>query len=237
MLLAAAAAGAEADAAEEAPAVGEDGLAFRSFVLEHRPVDEAYALIAPYLSQRAEALVKRASGRLEIRDEPANLDQVRTLLASFDVPPRDIRFRILLYKGVRRDGEPPAAPTGSAGGGAGDVAVPPNLRDLVELDVFELLGRAEVVVREGALRRRLFGAGAGFQVELELGDVHREVVELKRLLLLRKVTSADDRARYRKVIEFGEDLELGKRRILYVVDRSHDRRALCLIVTAELSES
>jgi len=207
-----------------APAVAQEATTVRRFVVTHRSVDDAYQLVVPFLSDRAEIHVRRAARELQIQDSSQALDLIAQALAAFDVERRRVKLWIRLVKGERlADGE--IAEVDDAG-------IPANLSRLLGRVRYEPLGEGELTIEEGETDHVVVGEQDRFRVEVELGDVDLDqaAVELTRLTLARRQKSATGEPVYRPIIEFSELLQTDRTRVLVATPRPGDRRALFLLL-------
>lgn len=110
--------------------------------LRYRTAQEVIPIIQPMLSR--EGSVSGLQGQLIVRTTPANLEEVRRILASIDTAPRQLLITVRQDTDIDRSGSS-AGVSGSVGGERGRVTVPPGSRDP---------RGGNVVIREGDDRLR-----------------------------------------------------------------------------------
>ena len=151
--------GAAAGPATVAPAppsgaAGASALQVYAFTLRWQPLTEAASMVRLRLTPRGTVEEQPGSNTLVVRDVATSIDQIRRLLAAFDVPPEQIRFDIqMVQAGPKRAViSPPAAET------ALDEEIAARLRGLLRYEEFRVLAQAALSSR------------AGEQVEYTLGN-------------------------------------------------------------------
>ena len=112
-LLAAGAAGAQTTVLEVIP-------------LRYRTAQEMIPVIQPMLGR--EGSVSGLQGQLIVRTTPANLDEIKRILASIDTAPRQLMITVRQDADTDRS-RSTAEVSGSVGGERGRVAIPPTSRD------------------------------------------------------------------------------------------------------------
>ncbi len=110
--------------------------------LRYRTAQEVIPIIQPMLAR--EGSVSGLQGQLIIRTTPANLEEVKRILASIDTAPRQLLITVRQDADVDRS-RSSAEVSGSVGGEHGRVTVPPVSRDT---------RGGNVIIREGDNRLR-----------------------------------------------------------------------------------
>ena len=142
-----------------ATAAAQGRPAERVFTLEHQSAAEAVALIYPYLSDGGAVELRPADNALVVRDVPAVLDSVATLLRDFDRPAQSMQLQIQIV---------------SAGAGeGGDTGLSPELtsrlRQLLRYPSYRLVASSKVAAAEGV--DVLSTLGPDYEVDFRLGLV------------------------------------------------------------------
>lgn len=110
--------------------------------LRYRTAPEVIPIIQPMLAR--EGSVSGLQGQLIVRTTPANLEEVKRILASIDTAPRQLLITVRQDTDIDR-GRSSAEVSGSLGGEHGRVTIPPGSRDP---------RGGSVVIREGDDRVR-----------------------------------------------------------------------------------
>jgi type II secretory pathway component GspD/PulD (secretin) len=94
--------------------------------LRYRTAPEVIPIIQPMLSR--EGSVSGLQGQLIVRTTPANLEEIRRILASIDTAPRQLLITVRQDADIDRS-RSSASVSGSVGGERGRITIPPGSRD------------------------------------------------------------------------------------------------------------
>jgi hypothetical protein len=86
----------------QAPQGAADPVQARTFEVRYRSLQDAGELVGPILSAEGTLTLKPQLRLLVVADRASVLERVRTLLESFDLPPRSVEVTLGLYLGTRR---------------------------------------------------------------------------------------------------------------------------------------
>jgi hypothetical protein len=172
-----------------------DPVQTRSFEVRFRPLSDAAELVNSVLSPDGEVTQQFRLKRLVVRDHLSVLEQVPSLLDSFDVPPRNVEVTVSLFLGSdRRDLE-----TGR--GKPGEISrelrgITETLGDFTKWTAYEPLGARSVTALEGT------------PVTLNLSDDYLVVFEIAAVHERRNATTIEFRSfSLRRVIRTGDGRE------------------------------
>ncbi len=127
----------------------EEPLLARAFEIRYRPLPDAAELVHPLLSPEGELTTVPRLQSLVVEDRESVLAKVAALLASYDVPPRNVEVIFSLFLGTDRRGRE-GGPTAD-GGLSGEVrGVLETLSDVTKWTSYETLGSRAVTGSEGA---------------------------------------------------------------------------------------
>lgn len=143
-----------------------DPVQARAFEIRFRSATDAQALVAPILSADGSVTVQPKLRTLVVQDRVSVLDRVAGLLATFDLPPRNVEVTLSLFLGTdRREQEAGRnVPTESLSREVRGVSE--TLGDFTKWNAYQHLGGRSVTAVEGS------------EVKVDLSDDYRVVFEV-----------------------------------------------------------
>jgi hypothetical protein len=131
------------------PAPAADPVLARAFDVRYRPLLDAAELIEPLLSASGKVTWSKRLNTLVVEDHVSVLDKIAALIASYDLPPRNVEVTFSLFLGTdRRDTEPGGA-AGRAGLSSEVRGVLETLGDVTKWSSYDALGSRSVTGAEG----------------------------------------------------------------------------------------
>lgn len=171
-------------------AQGASALQVYAFTLRHQALTEAAAMVRLRLTPRGTVEQQPGRNTLVVRDVPTSIEQIRRLLAAFDVPPEEIRFDIqVVQAGPKRSVISPPAAEAALGE---DLAA--RLRGLLRYEDFRVLAQAGMTSRAGELVE--YTLGHQYDVAFRLVSVvEGKRVKLEGFKVTRRAPRAVDKSR------------------------------------------
>jgi hypothetical protein len=166
----------------------EDGpeLETRVFKIQFKSVDDVVLLVRNALGENGSLTLQPRLKAVIVTDDPALLDRVGQLIASFDVPPRQVRLAVQLLMGSHEETPEkrkaaPAAPR--LPGIDRDLR---NTLGLTSWTDYDLLGSATFTTAEG--EESTLALGEDYRIRLKVGTVNdkQQVTRFERFALERR---------------------------------------------------
>jgi len=215
------------DATAPSPAAS-GALQARVYTLRFRQVDDAYLLISPYIGPRGSIRAQPAQRTLTVVDTPENIRKITALIATYDVPPRNVQVSVQLI--LASSGEGPSAPA------------PPPIRGVIDKlnalstrwNDYQMVGDARLVGTEG--ERSSLRVGDDYKVDFRIDQVSDEsrVIRFKPFELQRRDVSVEGVETYTPIVNTVLNLRDSQ---LFIVGASRierSNRALFMTITASL---
>ena len=218
------------------PAGGKDAaspaatgaLGAKVFSLRFRRVDDAYLLISPLIGPRGSVRSQPAQRTLTVVDTPENVKKIGALIASYDVPPRNVQVSVQLI--LASSGEKSEAPA------------PPPIRGVIDrLNAlstrwtdYKMVGNARVLGTEG--ERSSLRVGDDYKVDFRIDQVSDEtrVIRFKPFELSRRETAIEGNERYASIMSTVLNLRDSQLFIVGASKVEQSQRALFMTITASL---
>ena len=209
---------------------GEDPVLARAYQVHYRPLADAADLVSPLLSSDGTVTLRPRLGILVVEDRISVLDRVGALLASFDLPPRNVEITLSLFlgtdrlSGARRRGSPGAGFSKEVRG------VIETLGDVTKWIDYEPLGSRSVTGVEGD--RVTAGLSDEYRVILDVEWIHeaKGTVRFKRVSLQRLLPTAEGALRVEDLYTAGMVLSEGRLHVVGAAREPGSDRALFLIM-------
>ena len=204
----------------------------RVFTVQFRQVEDVVLLVSSLLGENGSLTLQARLKAVIVTDEPALLDRVAQLIASFDVPPRQVHLAVQLLMGSHDDA-PEKRKT--APGVQRLPGIDRDLRDTLGLTSwteYELLGSASFTTSEGEVST--LALGEDYRILLKVGSVNEErrVTHFERFALERRRTDAQGREELRPIWDQVLNLR-DKQLYVFGATRLEDSsRAIFLSITA-----
>lgn len=229
LLAPAVAAAAAPDPPKEPPATVASGVPTeaRLFRLQYRSVDEAVALIRPLLSEDGTLLLQPRRRALTVHDRPERLAQVQEFLASWDLPPRNVRLTLQLIRARAVEGG--AVRLSQELRGLGEA-----LKDVTRWTDYENAGGRSITVSEGESATLDIDE---YRVQLTLDTASGAgTVRLKRFALLKRETGSGGAERLRPIWDTVMNLKVDQTTVLGATRLEQSQKAILLTISASVEK-
>ena len=229
MLLAAAlVAGPPLLAADAPPSEGP--VSARAYEVKFKSLADAAELVSPLLTPQGSVTLQPRLKTLTVQDRVSILDRVASLLASFDVAPRNVEIAMSLFLGTdRREQEagrviPPSSMTRDVRG------IAEALGDFTKWNAYEPLGGRAVTGAEGG--RVTVNLSDEYRVAYDIDTVRDQSVKLTNFVLQRVVRGPDGKEKVQDVYSAAVVLPVGRMLMLGAAQNPESKRALFLTLQA-----
>jgi len=216
-------------------AQGDDPVLARAYQVRYQGLSDAAELVGELLSSHGSVTLKPRLRTLVVRDRRSVLEQVETLLASFDLPPRSVEVTVSLFLGQREDDGP------EAGGVSGEMELSREVRgvleslgDFTKWTSYEPLGSRSVISVEGdAVVANVAG---DYQVAFTVESVHESQgvvrIRFERLSLQREIPLGDGGRGVEELYTAGIVVDAEKLTLVVAASAPDSKRALFLALQA-----
>ncbi len=228
LLAAALSTGAPVRAADALPAEGP--VLARAYEVKFKSLADAAELVSPLLTPQGSVTLQPRLKTLTVQDRVSVLDRVASLLASFDVAPRNVEIAMSLFLGTdRREQEagriiPPSSMTRDVRG------IAETLGDFTKWNAYEPLGGRAVTGAEGG--RVTVNLSDEYRVAYDIDTVRDQSVKLTNFVLQRVTRGADGKEKVQDVYSAAVVLPVGRMLMLGAAQNPESKRALFLTVQA-----
>jgi hypothetical protein len=216
-----------------APGAGAaDPIEARAFRVHYKPLADAADVVGSLLSEEGSLTLRTRLGVLVVQDHASVLERVTALLASYDLPPRDVEVTLTLFLGMDRREE------GSASGAApGSITkeirgIQEVLADFTKWQDYEPLGSRSVTGVEGTSVTADLTADYRVVFKVDLVDAERSVVKFDHVVLERLRRDENGKSSAEQVLSMGMVLELDRLRVIGAASGPDSKRALFLALEA-----
>ena len=215
--------------AADAPVVA-DPVSARAYEVKFKSLADAAELIGPVLSPQGSVTLQPRLKTLLIQDRVSVLDRVASLLASFDVAPRNVEIAMSLFLGTdRREQEagriiPPSSMTKDVRG------IAETLGDFTKWNAYEPLGGRAVTGVEGG--RVTVNLSDEYRVTYDIDTVRDQTVKLTNFVLQRVTRGPDGKEKVLDVYNAAVVLPVGRMLMLGAAQNPESKRALFLTLQA-----
>jgi hypothetical protein len=211
----------------DAQAPASPAILARAFVVHHRALADAADIVQPILSADGSVKLQPRLKTLVVEDRSDVLARVAALLASFDLPPRNVEVTLSLFLGTAQ--ERPAQSVGAASFSREVRGVLETLGDFTKWTSYEPLGSRAVIAVEG-----------GAPIVADLSDEYRVVftvdavqieqraVTFKRFSLQRRRVDAQGKETREDLYTAGMVLPLERLQTVGAASDPGSKRALFL---------
>ena len=216
-------------AAAAAPGTA-DPVSARAYVVKFKSLADSAELIGPLLSPQGSLTLQPRLKTLMIQDRVSVLDRVASLLASFDVAPRNVEIAMSLFLGTdRREQEagriiPSSSMTKDVRG------IAETLGDFTKWNAYEPLGGRAVTGAEGG--RVTVNLSEEYRVVYDIDTVRDQSVKLTNFVLQRVTRGADGKEKVQDVYSAAVVLPVGRMLMLGAAQNPESKRALFLTLQA-----
>ena len=228
LLAAALGAGLPVAAADAPPADGP--VSARAYEVKFKSLADAAELVSPLLTSQGSVTLQPRLKTLTVQDRVLVLDRVASLLASFDVAPRNVEIAMSLFLGTdRREQEagrliPPSSMTRDVRG------IAETLGDFTKWNAYEPLGGRAVTGAEGG--RVTVNLSDEYRVAYDIDTVRDLSVKLTNFVLQRITRGADGKEKVQDVYSAAVVLPVGRMLMLGAAQNPESKRALFLTLQA-----
>jgi hypothetical protein len=216
-------------AAPAQPAAAEAVLA-RAYEVRFKSLADAAELVAPLLTPQGTVTLQPRLKTLTVQDRVVVLERVASLLASFDVAPRNVEISMSLFLGTdRREQEagriiPPSSMTRDVRG------IAETLGDFTKWNAYEPLGGRAVTGVEGG--RVTVSLSDEYRVAYDIDTVRDQSVKLTNFVLQRVTRTADGKEKIQDVYSAAVVLPVGRMLTVGAAQNPESKRALFLTLQA-----
>jgi hypothetical protein len=228
LLAAALVTGAPLLAAESTPPEGP--VLARAYEVKYKSLADAAELVSPLLTPQGSVTLQPRLKTLTVQDRVSVLDRVGSLLASFDVAPRNVEIAMSLFLGTdRREQEagriiPPSSMTRDVRG------IAETLGDFTKWTAYEPLGGRAVTGAEGG--RVTVNLSDEYRVAYDIDTVRDQSVKLTNFVLQRVTHGPDGKEKVQDVYSAAVVLPVGRMLMLGAAQNPESKRALFLTLQA-----
>ncbi len=213
-------------------AADEPELETRVFKVQFKPVVDVVLLVRNALGENGSLTLQPRLKAVIVTDEPVLLDRVAQLIASFDVPPRQVHLAVQLLLGSH---EKAPEKRKSAPGAPRLPGIDRDLRNTLGLTSwtdYELLGSASFTTAEG--EESTLALGEDYRIRLKVGTVNVEqrVARFERFALERRHTDAEGREELRPIWVQALNLRDDRLYVFGATSMENSSRAIFLSITA-----
>jgi hypothetical protein len=204
----------------------------RVFKVQFRSVDDVVLLVRNALGENGSLTLQPRLKAVIVTDEPALLDRVAQLIASFDVPPRQVHLAVQLLMGSH---EQAPEKRRNAPGAPRLPGIDRDLRNTLGLTSwtdYNLLGSASFTTAEG--EESTLALGEGYRIRLTVGTVNEElrVTRFERFALEQRHTDADGQEELRPIWDQVLNLRDNRLYVFGATRLEDSSRAIFLSITA-----
>jgi hypothetical protein len=202
-----------------------DPIQARSYAVRFRPLADSAELVSSILSEDGEITMQMRLKRLVVKDRVSVLEQVPSLLESFDLPPRSVEVSISLALGTQAEaGRTQSGEMHGRDRGIWEIA------PITGFTAFDPLGKRAIVGVEGSTVTTELSED--YRVIFEVDWVDDERVKFKRFTLLR-ITRAPEGEEAIKIIYSAEiTVKAGQPLLVGAAQAPNSKKALFLSLEA-----
>ncbi len=204
----------------------------RAFKVRHRALADAAQLVGSILSPDGSVSVQPRIGTLVVEDKVSVLDRVGGLLASFDLPPRNVEITLTLFLGTDRRDEQAGRHAPRVGVSEEVRGVMETLGDFTKWTAYEPLGSRSVTGIEGG--RVTTQLSEDYRVVFEIASVQdaQQRITFRNFSLQRVIRTADGGVRYEDVYTADVSLPTGGVHSVGAASGPNSKKALFLTLQA-----
>jgi len=202
----------------------------RAYAVRYKSLADAAEVVSTVLSPQGSVTLQPRLKTLVVQDHPVVLDRVGALLASFDLPPRNVEVTLSLFLGTdRREQEagrsvPPDVPSRDVRG------IAETLADFTKWNAYAPLGKGFVTGAEG--ERVTVNLSDEYRVSYEIETVQDANVKLRGFALYRVSRGTDGKESLQTVYTASVVLPVGRSLMLGAAQNPESKRALFLALSA-----
>jgi hypothetical protein len=204
----------------------------RAYEVRFRALNDAADLMASVLSPEGTLTLQPRLRTIVVQDHAAVLDRVKSLLESFDLPPRNAEVTLSLFLGTDRRDEEAGRPSQRESLSREVRGVTETLGDVTKWNAFELLGSRSVVGAEGA--SVTVNLSDDYRVTFEVASVTEPqgVITFRKVSLKRVGRGADGVEWVEDVVTTSIVIPKGRQQVIGAAKSPDSRKALFLALQA-----
>jgi hypothetical protein len=215
-----------------ARAADDPELETRVFEVQFKSVEDVVLLVRNALGENGSVTLQPRLKAVIVTDEPALLERLAQLIATFDVPPRQVHLAVQLLMGSQD--EAPETRT-TAPGAPRLPGIDRDLRNTLGLTSwtdYDLLGSASFTTAEG--EESTLALGEDYRIRLTVGTVNEEqqITRFERFALERRHTDGDGREELRPIWDQVLNLRDNRLYVFGATSLEDSSRAIFLSITA-----
>lgn len=210
----------------------DERLLARAFEVRYRPLADVADLIEPLLSADGAMTLTPRLKTIVVEDRVAVLDKVAALLASYDLPPRNIEVTFSLFLGTDRRGEQAERTVAGPGLSSEVRGVLETLSDVTKWTAYEPLGSRSVTGAEG--EEVVVTLSEEFRVVFAVESVQdvSGVIKFKQLALQQLRREPDGTPALAEIYRASIGVNVGKLTVVGAARDPDSKRALFLALQA-----
>jgi hypothetical protein len=203
----------------------DDPIQARSYPVRFRPLADSAELVSSILSEDGEITMQMRLNRLVVKDHASVLDQIPSLLESFDLPPRSVEVSISLALGTQAE----AGRTQSGGLHTRDRGIW-EIAPITGFTAFDPLGKRAIVGVEGSTVTT--DLSEDYRVIFEVDWVDDERVKFKRFTLLRITRTPEGEEKVKNIYSAEITVKAGQPLLVGAAQAPNSKKALFLNLEA-----
>jgi hypothetical protein len=212
-------------APELAAAEEDDPIQARSYPVRFRPLADTAELVSSILSEDGEITMQMRLKRLVVKDHVSVLDQIPSLLESFDLPPRSVEVSISLALGTQAEaGRIQSGELHTRDRGIWEVA------PITGFTAFDPLGKRAIVGVEGSTVTTELSED--YRVIFEVDWVDDDRVKFKRFTLLRISRTPEGEEKVKNIYSAEITVKAGQPLLVGAAQAPNSKKALFLNLEA-----
>lgn len=203
----------------------DDPIQARSYPVRFRPLADSAELVSSILSEDGEITMQMRLKRLVVKDRVSVLDQIPSLLESFDLPPRSVEVSISLALGTQAEaGRTQSGALHSRDRGIWEIA------PITGFTAFDPLGKRAIVGVEGSTVTTELSED--YRVVFEVDWVDDERVKFKRFTLLRITRTPEGEEKIKNIYSAEITVKAGQPLLVGAAQAPNSKKALFLNLEA-----
>jgi hypothetical protein len=220
-----------AGAAEKDASPGGPVLA-RAFEVRFHPLKDAADLVGSVLSADGSMTLQPKLRTIVVQDRAEVLDRIAALLASFDLPPRNVEVTLGLFLGTDRREEEAGRQSRAEGLSREVRGVTETLGDVTKWNAYEPLGSRSVIGAEGATVTANLSEDYRVTFEVESVTEPQGVVKFRSVSLKRVSRRADGSEKVEDLVTTAIVIPSGRLLVVGAAKSPDSRKALFLTLQA-----
>ncbi len=209
------------------PAAAGETLAVRAFTIKFRDPGDVALLVGPQLSDRGSVTTVPKLRTVTVQDRREILDRIQDLIASYDVPPRNVEFTVTLILASR---------AGEAGGSISREVrgITEALPDITRWTDYKTLDSVTIAGSEGSRTARELASAYRIEFELETVSESRGIIRLNPFSLQKVEKGPGGETVYRPVYTTTVNLKNDKLLTIGATKSETSPKALFLAIRAHI---